>query len=133
MVILPAYYAASLNTDQGQVLQYLIDICQGLPMSYQAKETCELSHSIIDLVSDTNFAVQFPSECRRPGYLVGSYSYSHETGTQLVWCQTDVSRAAVTLLSLFWPSLTCRQMRWQHCQVASSEGRYFRGPVYLER
>jgi L-threo-3-deoxy-hexylosonate aldolase len=37
MVILPAYYAASLNTDQEQVLQYFIDICQGSPVSYQAK------------------------------------------------------------------------------------------------
>ncbi|KAJ5389409.1 dihydrodipicolinate synthase [Penicillium cataractarum] len=32
MVILPAYYAASLNTDQEQVLQYFIDICQGSPI-----------------------------------------------------------------------------------------------------
>jgi L-threo-3-deoxy-hexylosonate aldolase len=37
MVILPAYYAASLNTDQEQVLQYFIDICQGSLVSYQAK------------------------------------------------------------------------------------------------
>ncbi|KAJ5585152.1 dihydrodipicolinate synthase [Penicillium hispanicum] len=32
MVILPAYYAASLNTDQEQVVQYYIDICQGSPI-----------------------------------------------------------------------------------------------------
>ncbi|KZF19670.1 putative dihydrodipicolinate synthase [Xylona heveae TC161] len=32
MVILPAYYAASLNADQGQVIQYYIDICEGSPI-----------------------------------------------------------------------------------------------------
>lgn len=32
MVILPAYYAASLNTDSKQVIQYYIDICEGSPV-----------------------------------------------------------------------------------------------------
>ncbi|KAJ5716991.1 hypothetical protein N7488_002637 [Penicillium malachiteum] len=32
MVILPAYYAASLNTDPEQVIQYYIDICAGSPI-----------------------------------------------------------------------------------------------------
>ncbi|KAJ5263747.1 dihydrodipicolinate synthase [Penicillium angulare] len=32
MVILPAYYAASLIADQEQVLQYFIDICEGSPI-----------------------------------------------------------------------------------------------------
>ncbi|KAJ5634705.1 dihydrodipicolinate synthase [Penicillium herquei] len=32
MVILPAYYAASLNTDPDQVIQYYIDICAGSPI-----------------------------------------------------------------------------------------------------
>ncbi|KAJ5753071.1 dihydrodipicolinate synthase [Penicillium odoratum] len=32
MVILPAYYAASLNTDSEQVIQYYIDICAGSPI-----------------------------------------------------------------------------------------------------
>ncbi|KAJ5728795.1 dihydrodipicolinate synthase [Penicillium malachiteum] len=32
MVILPAYYAASLNTDPEQVVQYYIDICAGSPI-----------------------------------------------------------------------------------------------------
>ena len=32
MVILPAYYAASLNDDQDQVVQYYIDICEGSPV-----------------------------------------------------------------------------------------------------
>ncbi|OKL55848.1 hypothetical protein UA08_08908 [Talaromyces atroroseus] len=32
MVILPAYYAASLNTDSEQVVQYYIDICEGSPI-----------------------------------------------------------------------------------------------------
>ncbi|QKX62103.1 uncharacterized protein TRUGW13939_09259 [Talaromyces rugulosus] len=32
MVILPAYYAASLNTDLEQVVQYYIDICEGSPI-----------------------------------------------------------------------------------------------------
>ncbi|KAH6676313.1 putative dihydrodipicolinate synthase [Halenospora varia] len=32
MVILPAYYAASLNADQNQVIQYYVDICEGSPI-----------------------------------------------------------------------------------------------------
>ncbi|PYH94658.1 putative dihydrodipicolinate synthase [Aspergillus ellipticus CBS 707.79] len=32
MVILPAYYAASLNTDAEQVIQYYVDICEGSPI-----------------------------------------------------------------------------------------------------
>ncbi|RDW66635.1 putative dihydrodipicolinate synthase [Coleophoma crateriformis] len=32
MVILPAYYAASLNADQEQVIQYYVDICEGSPI-----------------------------------------------------------------------------------------------------
>ncbi|PQE06262.1 Aldolase-type TIM barrel protein [Rutstroemia sp. NJR-2017a BBW] len=31
MVILPAYYAASLNADQEQVIQYYVDICEASP------------------------------------------------------------------------------------------------------
>lgn len=33
MVILPAYYAASLNTDPEQVIQYYVDICAASPVS----------------------------------------------------------------------------------------------------
>ncbi|KAL3455153.1 putative dihydrodipicolinate synthase [Aspergillus heterothallicus] len=32
MVILPAYYAASLNTDPEQIIQYYVDICAGSPI-----------------------------------------------------------------------------------------------------
>ena len=32
MVILPAYYAASLEMDQEQVIQYYEDICIGSPV-----------------------------------------------------------------------------------------------------
>ncbi|KAJ5494597.1 hypothetical protein N7463_010684 [Penicillium fimorum] len=32
MVILPAYYAASLNTDMDQVIQYYVDICEASPI-----------------------------------------------------------------------------------------------------
>ncbi|KAH8698689.1 putative dihydrodipicolinate synthase [Talaromyces proteolyticus] len=32
MVILPAYYAASLNTDANQVVQYYVDICEASPI-----------------------------------------------------------------------------------------------------
>ncbi|KAL2824978.1 putative dihydrodipicolinate synthase [Aspergillus pseudoustus] len=32
MVILPAYYAASLNDDAEQVIQYYVDICEGSPI-----------------------------------------------------------------------------------------------------
>ncbi|KAH8678635.1 putative dihydrodipicolinate synthase [Tricladium varicosporioides] len=32
MVILPAYYAASLNADQDQAIQYYVDICEGSPI-----------------------------------------------------------------------------------------------------
>ncbi|KAI0481358.1 putative dihydrodipicolinate synthase [Xylariaceae sp. FL0804] len=32
LVILPAYYAASLNADQEQVVQYYVDICQSSPI-----------------------------------------------------------------------------------------------------
>ncbi|KAJ6072898.1 hypothetical protein N7467_010983 [Penicillium canescens] len=32
MVILPAYYAASLNTDMEQVIQYYVDICEASPI-----------------------------------------------------------------------------------------------------
>ncbi|KAJ5776297.1 uncharacterized protein N7511_001308 [Penicillium nucicola] len=32
MVILPAYYAASLNTDVDQVIQYYVDICEASPI-----------------------------------------------------------------------------------------------------
>ncbi|KUJ17607.1 putative dihydrodipicolinate synthase [Mollisia scopiformis] len=32
MVILPAYYAASLNADPEQVVQYYVDICKGSPI-----------------------------------------------------------------------------------------------------
>ncbi|PVI08318.1 putative dihydrodipicolinate synthase [Periconia macrospinosa] len=32
LVILPAYYAASLNADQEQVIQYYIDICESSPI-----------------------------------------------------------------------------------------------------
>jgi len=30
--ILPAYYAASLNADQEQVIQHYVDICEGSPV-----------------------------------------------------------------------------------------------------
>jgi 4-hydroxy-2-oxoglutarate aldolase len=33
MVILPSYYAASLNADQEQVIQYYVDICESSPVS----------------------------------------------------------------------------------------------------
>ncbi|EQB46066.1 dihydrodipicolinate synthetase [Colletotrichum gloeosporioides Cg-14] len=33
LVILPAYYAASLSTDQEQIIQYYVDICKGSPVS----------------------------------------------------------------------------------------------------
>ncbi|KAK4862271.1 hypothetical protein LT330_003409 [Penicillium expansum] len=32
MVILPAYYAASLNTDMDQIIQYYVDICEASPI-----------------------------------------------------------------------------------------------------
>ncbi|PWY83885.1 putative dihydrodipicolinate synthase [Aspergillus sclerotioniger CBS 115572] len=32
MVILPAYYAASLNTDHSQIIQYYVDICDASPI-----------------------------------------------------------------------------------------------------
>jgi hypothetical protein len=32
MVILPAYYAASLDADQEQVIQYYVDICEASPV-----------------------------------------------------------------------------------------------------
>jgi hypothetical protein len=32
MVILPAYYAASLNSDMDQVIQYYVDICEASPV-----------------------------------------------------------------------------------------------------
>ncbi|RAK98735.1 dihydrodipicolinate synthase family protein [Aspergillus ibericus CBS 121593] len=32
MVILPAYYAASLNTDANQIIQYYVDICEASPI-----------------------------------------------------------------------------------------------------
>ncbi|PYI03539.1 putative dihydrodipicolinate synthase [Aspergillus sclerotiicarbonarius CBS 121057] len=32
MIILPAYYAASLNTDAEQIIQYYIDICEASPI-----------------------------------------------------------------------------------------------------
>ncbi|KAI8229552.1 L-threo-3-deoxy-hexylosonate aldolase [Colletotrichum sp. SAR 10_86] len=32
LVILPAYYAASLSTDQEQIIQYYVDICKGSPI-----------------------------------------------------------------------------------------------------
>jgi 4-hydroxy-2-oxoglutarate aldolase len=32
MVILPGYYATSLNADQEQVIQYYVDICEGSPV-----------------------------------------------------------------------------------------------------
>ncbi|KAF2165855.1 hypothetical protein M409DRAFT_23587 [Zasmidium cellare ATCC 36951] len=32
MVILPAYYAASLKSDESQIVQYYIDICEGSPI-----------------------------------------------------------------------------------------------------
>ncbi|KAH8682140.1 putative dihydrodipicolinate synthase [Xylariales sp. PMI_506] len=32
LVILPAYYAASLNTDHDQIIQYYVDICNGSPI-----------------------------------------------------------------------------------------------------
>lgn len=35
MVILPAYYAASLNTDPEQVIQYYVDICAASPVSLE--------------------------------------------------------------------------------------------------
>lgn len=36
MVILPAYYAASLNSDNEQVIQYYVDICEASPVSSSA-------------------------------------------------------------------------------------------------
>ncbi|KAI8193030.1 L-threo-3-deoxy-hexylosonate aldolase [Colletotrichum sp. SAR 10_65] len=32
LVILPAYYAATLSTDQEQIIQYYVDICKGSPI-----------------------------------------------------------------------------------------------------
>lgn len=32
LVILPAYYAASLSTDQDQIIQYYVDICKESPV-----------------------------------------------------------------------------------------------------
>lgn len=34
MVILPAYYAASLGADTDQIVQYYVDICQSSPVCY---------------------------------------------------------------------------------------------------
>lgn len=33
MVILPAYYAASLAADEDQIVQYFVDICEASPVS----------------------------------------------------------------------------------------------------
>ena len=38
LVILPAYYAASLNPDQDQVVQYYIDICENSPVRKSVKD-----------------------------------------------------------------------------------------------
>ncbi|PQE03586.1 Aldolase-type TIM barrel protein [Rutstroemia sp. NJR-2017a BVV2] len=43
MVILPAYYAASLNADQDQVIQYYVDICEASPV-------CSSEHLTIPLL-----------------------------------------------------------------------------------
>lgn len=42
MVILPAYYAAALNSDQEQVVQYFVDICEASPVSKMAVLIYEL-------------------------------------------------------------------------------------------
>lgn len=33
MVILPAYYAASLGSDMTQIVQYYVDVCAASPVS----------------------------------------------------------------------------------------------------
>lgn len=74
MVILPAYYAASLNADESQITQYYVDICEGSPVDTHLTDN---SNGGL-MCSDSLVTVQFPSQCRRPGYVLGDYQFSHQ-------------------------------------------------------
>lgn len=76
MVILPAYYAASLNTDMDQVIQYYVDICEASPvsMSCRYRTIC----IIADEVTDSSIAIQLPFQRWRPGYVFRSYQCNYE-------------------------------------------------------
>ena len=54
MVILPAYYAASLNADQDQVVQYFVDICEATPV--------RLPHSLDD-ITQADLKARYRSYC----------------------------------------------------------------------
>jgi hypothetical protein len=90
LVILPAYYAASLSMDQEQIIQYYVDICHespvrlSLPPTYSSGNT--FAHS-----SDPPLLIQFPCECCRPGHVVSSHRGCDTQGAEFVWRQTHVS------------------------------------------
>ena len=89
MVILPAYYAATLNTDSEQVVQYYIDICKMSPVCSHGSQhyIFNLAHEGIDSLA----TLQFPCQCGRSRHVFRSDKRNHEAISKLMWCQIDVS------------------------------------------
>lgn len=61
MVILPAYYAASLNTDPEQVIQYYVDICAASPVSLEVKITFSWCSKVLILLEIPLLLYNFPA------------------------------------------------------------------------
>jgi hypothetical protein len=87
MVILPAYYAASLNADPEQVIQYYVDICDASPVGAvkPRMSRCELNPL------DPPASIQLSSQRRRPGHVVCDHRGCYEKVAQPLRCQTHVS------------------------------------------
>jgi hypothetical protein len=82
LVILPAYYAASLNTDHEQIVQYYVDICNASPVCH---EIC-ISHRALKLtIVDSPVSIQFPCKLGRSGHVISHNRSSHSTNLELVW------------------------------------------------
>ena len=61
MVILPAYYAASLNTDPEQVIQYYVDICAASPVSPEVDINVSCPLKVLILTKIPLLLYNFPS------------------------------------------------------------------------
>ena len=66
MVILSAYYAASLRNDESQIIEYYTDVCNKSSVS----KTGSCLVCIARTQSDPNPALQLPGQLRRPRHVL---------------------------------------------------------------
>ena len=95
MVILPAYYAASLNADQNQVIQYYVDICEASPVRSDnlllVIAFIDTHHPHVAQSSDTSATLQLPSKLSRSRHVVRCDRSGHPKSTESLRGQAHVS------------------------------------------